>query len=422
MKKILAAILVLSITLCLVGCDLVGKFFGNADEVFDPEKAEKYERALALINEKEYEEAYAIFKELGDYKDSAMHLSRFHSIPVAGSEYEHVGYGGEKIFLFIEFNDINLPIKVVARDLKENIIGSISFFYNEQYNLVKKLDDSGDSITITEYEYDEKGILRKKNTKSSSSTYTNEYIYDERGNLIEYTYTTDLGERYFDKYTYDSNNNMIRHVYEGHNGYGNSESYEYDNDGNLIKEFYCSDLTGVPYTMNEYTYDSAGRLLMRSSFDLYGDPSTPHYTKKYIYDEFGKLVKMTYGNYGGSYVGIVEYSYSGSGNLYKIQGSETDNGELVEQDSYTYSYDNSNRMTKEVHEFNGITVSTRYSYDKFGNMCEIVTEDSGLQKKSSTWLNYQLMYFPFDMSDEEFYDRFIVDVLDIEIIIEYPDF
>ena len=94
----------------------------------------------------------------------------------------------------------------------------------------------------------------------------------------------------------------------------------------------------------------------------------------------------------------------------------------MNQESYSYTYDDNGHLTKEVYENKEYTRSSRYSYDKYGNMVECVTENSAIQNKSSFSISYQLMYFPFDMSNEEFNNRFIIGALNFDFTIEYPDY
>ena len=64
-KILIALLLIFALALPLVSCD-----------------SSKYKNAIELISSGNYEEAYVLFKELGDYKDSEEYLSRFWYMPV----------------------------------------------------------------------------------------------------------------------------------------------------------------------------------------------------------------------------------------------------------------------------------------------------------------------------------------------------
>ena len=71
----------------------------------------KYNQALALIESGDYASAYALFKELGDYKDSATHLGCFYYVATA-STYEEEGDSRE---VTISYNEDNLPSVIVEK-------------------------------------------------------------------------------------------------------------------------------------------------------------------------------------------------------------------------------------------------------------------------------------------------------------------
>lgn len=415
MKKYVALILVLSLSLCLFGCDYIEKFLGNTDNTVDTEKEEKYESALALLGEKKYEEAYAVFQELGDYKDAAMHLARFHCIPVSAAEYQYVGYGGEKRYIAIGFNELNLPSRLTVTDVKGTVYNTVDLLYDENYRLIKRVDNEFGDIHIIENFYDENGNLTKKIFSHDGNTSVFEYTYDDRGNCVLSSYDFAGGQKDSYKSTYDDAGNLIESVHTGADGITFVYSYEYDG-GKLIRESYGM-LEGNMQYIYEYSYDENGNLVRQASIDPYDEEHSALYIKDYTYNQDGKLLNMTVGYPNNTTVVKAYYTYDSYGNIIDIFWSQHQDGELVVFNSYGYEYDGENRVIKQIYETNEKSTTTRYSYDKYGNLEESVTSGG-----SSFYIGYQLMYFPFDMSEEEFYEKIIVEALEVDFSIEYPEY
>ena len=76
MKKFLAALLCLVMLFC-TGCSRL-VMLPEQNDTLQP----TYIQACDLLKAGDYEQAYTLFKSLGDYKDSALHTSRFAYLPV----------------------------------------------------------------------------------------------------------------------------------------------------------------------------------------------------------------------------------------------------------------------------------------------------------------------------------------------------
>ena len=77
--------MILSLSICasvFAACDF------KKDSEVDP-KDEKYQEAYALLEKRDYEAAYALFAELGNYKDEAKEAAYFRCMPT-GHRIEYV--------------------------------------------------------------------------------------------------------------------------------------------------------------------------------------------------------------------------------------------------------------------------------------------------------------------------------------------
>ena len=250
MKKTIKAISILLalLTCCtvfLVSCDS-----GSTPSISNPSlpgigensnkaKQEKYDNAVALIGEGKYEEAYALFEELGDFNNANAELAKFHYVPTKMTNTEiDIEDGDEEIYTettIIYYDEQNLPLQSISTD------------------------SDGDSY-IYDYDYDDKGnLLKKVYTGSRGNKSIYDYTYDTNGNCIKEVYTSSNGSKSIYDYTYDMNGNCIKEVYTYSDGDKSVSDYTYDTNGNLIKEI-ITDYDGDKYVL-DYTYDDHGNLI-----------------------------------------------------------------------------------------------------------------------------------------------------------------
>ncbi len=174
-----ACFMVLACALILASCDKNKETDGDGDVAVNPD----YEKAVSLIDEGNYEDAYALFKQLGDYKDSQKYLDRFHFIPIRACYQSEDD--SETTVVFLGSN--NLPSKVAYME-------------------------NGEEDGFDEYTYDAKGnIIQYVYTSPTDNRTVCDYSYDEKGNLIQKIHTSSYGETTYD-YMYDTNGNMIKAV------------------------------------------------------------------------------------------------------------------------------------------------------------------------------------------------------------------
>lgn len=282
----------------------------------------KFSKAINLIENEKYEEAYKILLELKPSSKVKKYLNRF------------------------------------------------------EFKIVKVLDEKNNVVEL--YEYDENGnlILEKKVYEyflwhSNSEEYeAHVYSYDENNNLIRDVYTkkSDVSGSSIvedSRFSYDEKGNCIQ-KYSSLNDYSYFKTYyySYDDRGQLIKEIcYMDDEINSETT---YDYDKYGKLLVEKCYT--SGMYDMDYILKYIYNANNKLVKTEkiYCDINFSETIIDEYLYDERDNLIlKSEGRYAS----YQGREITYKYDDKNNCIEENDDYgNGYDViNCKYRYDNYGN-------------------------------------------------------
>lgn len=382
MKRIIVSLLLIfTLVLSLVGCDMINSVKDKITEkvtekvediVTDTVKEEAYKQAIAYLGEAKYEEAYAIFCELGDYKDAEMHLARFHYVVIKGNS-KMVLSNGEEQFASAEIvlNDKGLPAKETGTDRGEPY--EYDYVYDENGNLINEL-------------YQGKGYTR---------------VYDENRNLIKLTHESVNGSMFSFEYTYDKNGNVIKEIYSSNDSssstYKTMVEYVYDEKNNVIRStytyYYSDGATPTDTVITNNSYDSNGNLITKVRSYQHGYVID---TRNYSYDNNGRLVKKSvYNNYGTSTE--TEYTYDNAGNIIEVNYT-------ADFTSYknSFTYDESGNLLKDVCVHGDGDVRTiEYEYDSHGNLTKMTDTypDGDLETVN---LEYKLVYIPIDMTEDEF--------------------
>lgn len=320
MKKIVSVLLLFcmlfSIVACFSGC---GQANETSESTKDPNESseqlpeqtdeEKYSDALAYLEEKKYEEAYAIFKELGDYEDSAKYLSGFYYALMSRTSTTNLDGLDSVNTLTVEFDSNNLPVKHVYYISKKESYDT--FAYDDRGNLIEmSLGFDGDDRSIYEFTYDENDrLIKEVNTLTYGDTVSVvEYVYNEKGLLIQTVKPRDNGKKAVTDYIYDENDLLVKTVFTDSLGFETVYEYSYTEEGWLCGYVF----TGVfgNETYNAY-YDENGRIIKETFAE--GEEISSEYN--YTFDENGRLIKKTHDQ--GDLATVNEYSYDELGNLIK---------------------------------------------------------------------------------------------------------
>ena len=293
----------------------------NADK-----REEKYKEAYELLANRNYDAAYALFVELGDYKDAAKEAEYFRYIPT-GYYVEYVdGEETGTITYTVTFNEQNLPATVNEK-YSDGAEHTCNITYNAFGLMTRRECSDTDGATLYEATYDANGnILSEKLTDTDGTVSKFDYTYNEKNQLVRVD--ADAID-YYDSYTctYDEEGREVSIVYEYENGKYIEENI-YNASGDILK-ITATNENGEVASITDYEYDEKGRLV-EMIFNREGDfggfrkltyndkdqKIAEHasynygyeYTYGYEYDEHGNAVSVTYVD-GDGYSDVVESTY-----------------------------------------------------------------------------------------------------------------
>ena len=297
--------------------------YPNAQEKYDEaevKKEETYQKAIALEEAGEYNQAILIYEKLGDYKDC---MERIEKVKIelryqeAVKEEEKENYSGafqiyEELgdykdsiargsFCVKKYQALNRVAKIALEFKFNSEHWEYVYSYDEQ-GFLQSLEKKGTRVYTESYTLDSDGfILAGKSegqwTNEKGCTVVSDYVYNEYGDEV------------FSKSTYRSPNNRV---------------YQ---DGASFIDFH------------EYTYDEYENILKETI------GQTDEHTYEYIYDDYGRVkTKTQYQNY--KVLNKTEYSYGENGLLRQTRCFNSSN-ELTQTDTYTYVYYGTERVRTE---------------------------------------------------------------------------
>ncbi len=287
-------------------------------------KEEIYQKAVALEEAEDYEQAISIYEGLGDYKDCAERIMACNEknekktkyqtavqkeedgdYSGAFQAYEELGDYKDSIarasFCVKKYQALNRVAKIALEFKFNNEHWEYVYSYDEQ-GFLQSLEKKGTRVYTESYTLDSDGfILAGKSegqwTNEKGCTVVSDYVYNEYGDEV------------FSKSTYRSPNNR---VYQDGASFIDFHEYTYDEHENILKE-----------TIGQ----------------------TDERTYEYIYDDYGRVkTKTQYQNY--KVLNKTEYSYGENGLLRQTRCFNSSN-ELTQTDTYTYVYYGTERVRTE---------------------------------------------------------------------------
>lgn len=295
--------------------------YPNAQEKYDEaevKKEETYQKAIALEEAGEYNQAILIYEKLGDYKDC---MERIEKVKIelryqeAVKEEEEENYSGA----FQIYEELG--------DYKDSIArGSFCVKKYQALNRVieytSKYDNTCDEAIYT---YDEQGFPQSLKKEDSQEIYTldsdgfilagryeGKWSSDEGCTRVSDIVYNEQEDEAFCKTTYRSPNNLM-HI-----------------DGEISVEIY------------EYVYDEHANILEKK---VKIADKTYEYAYKYEYDAYGRIETETaLRNQKVRYV--EKYLYSNDGLLQQVKQFNS-SGECTRTDTYTYAYYGTERVRTE---------------------------------------------------------------------------
>ena len=265
------------------------------------------------------------------------------------------------------------------------------------YEGLELLHQSTGNTLVTRFAYDKRGLLTEEINSANKVTL---YSYDKSGNLVSQTDR----EGFVTQFQYDAVNNMKGITYDD----GKAVEYTYDLLGRVtgIKDWLGS---------NEFSLDPLGRVLKVRDFAnrmteyKWGPGGEKQLVKYpdgnmvfYDYDIMGRLERVRDAqkrvtNYRYDKIGNViekvlpngiksEYQYDSLSRLVQMSSADI-NGKTLED--FRYAYDaigNRTGITRNRYDLEpleavkGILGETRYQYDKFNQLVEVISPDMEIEK------------------------------------------
>ena len=307
----------------------------NALMKAEAKKEEIYQKAVALEEAENYEQAISIYEGLGDYKDCAERIMACNekAEEKARNAMKELKYqeatkkeaSGEYSGAFQIYEEIG--------DYKDSIArGSFCVKKYQALNRIIKYTSEHDGVCDEFiYSYDEQGFPQSMKKKAKLS-YTESYMVDSDGFIF--------GSRYEGQWLPQEGCTVIADVaYDDHENevFRRSTYRSPDNqihqDGTILTE------------TREYTYDEYDNMLkMKISDGMY----EREYTYKYEYDAYGRIeTKIELKNQEVIYK--AEYFYDDNGILWKIKYDKYFNNDEKNTwiDTYTYAYYGTERVRTE---------------------------------------------------------------------------
>ena len=295
--------------------------YPNAQEKYDEaevKKEETYQKAIALEEAGEYNQAILIYEKLGDYKDC---MERIEKVKIelryqeAVKEEEEENYSGafqiyEELgeykdsiarasFCVKKYQALNRVIEYTSK--YDNTCDESIYTYDEQgFPQSLKKEDSQEIYTLDSDGFILAGRYEGKWSSDEGCTRVSDIVYNEQE------------DEAFCKTTYRSPNNLM-HI-----------------DGEISVEIY------------EYVYDEHANILEKK---VKIADKTYEYAYKYEYDAYGRIETETaLRNQKVRYV--EKYLYSNDGLLQQVKQFNS-SGECTRIDTYTYVYYGTERVRTE---------------------------------------------------------------------------
>lgn len=300
----------------------------NALMKAEAKKEENYQKAVALEEAEDYEQAISIYEGLGDYKDCAERFMACNEKNEKKTKYQTAVQkeeDGDYSGAFQAYEELG--------DYKDSIArASFCVKKYQALNRIIKYTSEHDGVCDEFiYSYDEQGFPQSMKKKAKLS-YTESYMVDSDGFIF--------GSRYEGQWLPQEGCTVIADVaYDDHENevFRRSTYRSPDNqihqDGAILTE------------TREYTYDEYDNMLkMKISDGMY----EREYTYKYEYDAYGRIeTKIELKNQEVIYK--AEYFYDDNGILWKIKYDKYFNNDEKNTwiDTYTYAYYGTERVRTE---------------------------------------------------------------------------
>ncbi len=393
MKRLI--VLMLVCTMLFAACTVDESVNSNSSQTESVDEKTVVEKALELVDQEKYEEAYSLlYKNRGNEEAKDM----LEDFTVVHTNETLTSYEIYNAFIEKTYNENGDIIKGIQKMMYQGMYYvydlTYEYTYDEKGRVLSQstyVDGSENPDEIVKYTYDENGnlVLEEKTNNSYdyttgelSTTYT-EYTareYDENGNVTySEEYYIDEGKKEIivcEENTYDENGNLIHEKwYNTEDNYYDTE-FVYDENGFLVKEI---EKRSYGVNVTEYTVNEKGdALTTKITFNYDGKENgsviTSEFETVYEYDEEGRQTKVV-NTYSNDTSTSKEYVYNEQGDI--IKQTEIDIEGKVNDSRFEYEYFENGKVRKETNILNRFGKSSmRSEYDEHGNAVREYTDEN----------------------------------------------
>lgn len=292
----------------------------EAAEKAEQERAENYQKAVALEEAEDYEQAISIYEGLGDYKDCAERIMACNEKNEKKTKYQTAVQkeeDGDYSGAFQAYEELGEYKDSIAR-------GSFCVKKYQALNRLIRVDFATNMATV--YSYDEQGLPQCVDD-SGTFSYIESYTLDSEGYILAGKRETEYkGQAWDSKGSYDYDSDIVYNEFEGAVFWKSTF-----HNGGVVTRFY------------EYEYDERGNKIMEKI--IKDGKIEEEYEYKYAYDVYGRIeTREKFKN--NEFVGKSEYSYNSDGLLKQIEYFNY-LGQSLQTDTYTYVYYGTERVRTE---------------------------------------------------------------------------
>ena len=243
MKKLFCMLLALVMVMAMVAC-------GNpAEEIAETDPNQPiYEEALAAHKDGDYETAYNLFSQLGDYEESAQMLATI-KVEKVGVTVETTTTEGSSVsnveYIYKDGNMIKETVTHADGAVTKNYYkyNDINLCTSETHN-----DVDGGKTVINNF-YKDSVMIRTTRTNPDKTKDTYEYTNDEQGKIHNHVLTLADGTVEEAVYNYDAETGMLVSIMTANS----ANTFAYNQFGDISNETLTVDGKEV-YKAN-YTYN-----------------------------------------------------------------------------------------------------------------------------------------------------------------------
>lgn len=311
----------------------LGNFKDSPEKILET----KYNKATALLNKKQYEESVKVFASLGDYADSIEQMETIQNTLAEIKEAELAAKYNNAIKLLKDEKDEEAYILFEELGNYKDSQEYIADFHEMRVRSVNKPDKKAASTIY--YYYNDAGQIESTYYDLSDVEYTTLNRYDANGNIVEVSYEYlsgdyNRGDISSYQYYYDENNRLVEEKEILLGGHITRTFYQwYNESGELLSEDVTKRMDDMEYaTCYIKTIDDAGNTIKsrKDRINTKGDfIAEEYYEYTYVYDTNGKILQYTYYHYDPNSF------YRHYNKTYKY---EYQNGQLVKDAYYRYTY------------------------------------------------------------------------------------